>query len=221
MKPLSFSSFEPVRHTVFLTLRWRLLADSLRTALAADPNLLVVGIGIDLSTLRSRLRSTAPEVLLIDLAFPELTPDFFGGLLAFPEGPALVALLPGSERTAHSWLASAGVRWTVSLDDPEQRLAVVVRLAAIERLRLGPIPRRRNTSRSGASDQLTPREGEVLHLLGQDLHDLEIAGVLGITRQTVRYHLTQLYGKLGVSGRHGAVNEATRTGLLRPEQEFP
>ena len=50
-------------------------------------------------------------------------------------------------------------------------------------------------------DRLTPREREVLALLGQGLSNRDIGCRLGIAEKTVRGHLTAIFEHLGVSGR--------------------
>jgi len=55
--------------------------------------------------------------------------------------------------------------------------------------------------RSGAFSMLTEREREVVALIAEGLHNRAIAQKLGITENTVRHHLTAVYGKLGVADR--------------------
>ena len=70
---------------------------------------------------------------------------------------------------------------------------------------------------SGAVDgfpALTPREGQVLRLLAQGLHNKEIAGELRVTPKSVMHHTVSIYRKLGVRGRTEAVTAAVRSGML-------
>jgi len=55
--------------------------------------------------------------------------------------------------------------------------------------------------RSGMFSTLTEREREVVALIAEGLHNRAIAQKLGITENTVRHHLTAVYGKLGVADR--------------------
>ncbi len=61
---------------------------------------------------------------------------------------------------------------------------------------------------------LTPRELEVLALTAAGLTSREIAGRLVLSEHTVHRHLSNLYGKLGVSSRAAATSYAHRHGLL-------
>jgi DNA-binding NarL/FixJ family response regulator len=65
-----------------------------------------------------------------------------------------------------------------------------------------------------ATDQLTPRELEVLRLVTSGLDNRSIGRELGITRSTVKHHLEAVYGKLEVHGRAEAVREGLRRGLI-------
>ena len=67
----------------------------------------------------------------------------------------------------------------------------------------------------GPEVALTPRETEVLRLVAKGFTQLEIAGLLGLSRHTVVDHVKSLYRKLNVSSRAEAALEATRRGLVR------
>ena len=63
-------------------------------------------------------------------------------------------------------------------------------------------------------ESLTPREVEVLELVAQGLPNKAIAARLGISDQTVKFHLTSISGKLGAINRTDAVRRAVRRGLV-------
>jgi LuxR family maltose regulon positive regulatory protein len=63
-------------------------------------------------------------------------------------------------------------------------------------------------------DPLSPREHEVLRLLAEGLSNPEIADRLFITTGTVKVHASNIYSKLGVSGRTQAAAWARELGLL-------
>jgi len=64
-------------------------------------------------------------------------------------------------------------------------------------------------------EALTPREVEVLDLLSQGLANRAIAERLGISENTVKFHVASVTGKLGASGRTDAVARGLRRGLIR------
>ncbi len=63
-------------------------------------------------------------------------------------------------------------------------------------------------------DPLTPRELEILGLISAGLRNQEIADQLVISLATVKRHISNIYGKLGVSHRTQAVAHARELGLL-------
>ena len=62
---------------------------------------------------------------------------------------------------------------------------------------------------------LTPRELEILTLLGEGLVKKEIADQLGISYTTVDTHVAHIYEKLEVRNAPSAVNKAHRLGLFK------
>lgn len=63
-------------------------------------------------------------------------------------------------------------------------------------------------------EPLTPRELEVFELLGKGLSNRDIAGVLGISTHTAKYHVAQILAKVGASTRAEAVSNGLRFGLI-------
>lgn len=61
---------------------------------------------------------------------------------------------------------------------------------------------------------LTPREREILQIIGKGLSNREAAEVLGCSRATVRTHLEHIYEKLEVTNRVEAVAEGLRHGII-------
>jgi DNA-binding NarL/FixJ family response regulator len=63
-------------------------------------------------------------------------------------------------------------------------------------------------------EPLTQREVQVLELLAEGLPNKAIAGRLGISDQTVKFHVAAISGKLGAANRTDAVRRAVRRGLI-------
>ncbi len=63
-------------------------------------------------------------------------------------------------------------------------------------------------------EPLTPREIEVLELLAEGLSNKAIAARLGISDQTVKFHVGSIAGKLGARNRTETVRRAVRQGLI-------
>ncbi len=63
-------------------------------------------------------------------------------------------------------------------------------------------------------ETLTARETQVLQLTAQGLPNKQIALALGISEHTIKFHLSSLYAKLGVTSRTEAVRAGARRGLV-------
>ena len=63
-------------------------------------------------------------------------------------------------------------------------------------------------------DPLTERERQVLQLTAQGLANKQIANSLAISENTVKFHLSSLYAKLGVTSRTEAVRAGARRGWV-------
>ena len=61
---------------------------------------------------------------------------------------------------------------------------------------------------------LSPRELDVLQMLGRGLSNKEIGAQLGVVEGTVKIHITNIFGKLGVSDRTQALLTAIKRGIV-------
>jgi len=73
---------------------------------------------------------------------------------------------------------------------------------------------RRPEPETSAREALTPREREVLALVAEGLSNKAIAAELGISDQTVKFHLASITAKLGAANRTEAVRRAIARGLI-------
>ena len=67
---------------------------------------------------------------------------------------------------------------------------------------------------SQSSVYLTPRETQILQLLGTGLDNKAIASQLQISKHTVKFHVSSIFSKLDVSSRTEAVTLGLRQGLI-------
>jgi DNA-binding NarL/FixJ family response regulator len=117
------------------------------------------------------------------------------------------------EAAARSWLEPEGYTsaWESGRELPFA-LAVAEGLTAVDAFEAQLAPDR-STPGAGAS-RLTPREQEVLRLVVAGRSNLEIAEALFIARATVRTHVANILGKLGVRSRTEAADYAHRHQLV-------
>jgi DNA-binding NarL/FixJ family response regulator len=182
----------------------------LATLLAATGEVLVAnGPG---GTESPDLGPESAEVLLIDLAAPPATTP------PVRPGVPLVALI-AHERDAASALA-AGARAVVFRHAPAERLAAALvaahrgLLVLDDALSAWVRTPASVTAGPGGDAALTPRETEVLALLAEGLPNKRIAGRLGISDRTAKFHVESILAKLGAQSRSEAIVIAARRGLV-------
>lgn len=207
-----------------------LVRTGLRTILAADPTIEVVGEAADGLATLTEVRRTSPDVALVDVRMPRMD-----GLAATREIVAstgtrvLVLTTFGQDDVVFEALAAGAHGFLLKDTPPEQLLASIHGVAAGEG-RLDPavtavvlehFRQRRQGARPELLDRLTDREREVLALVALGLSNAEIAAELFLALGTVKTHVASLLAKLGVRDRVHAVILAYEAGLVGPTQSRP
>jgi RNA polymerase sigma factor (sigma-70 family) len=151
-----------------------------------------------------------PALVLLDVVLPEVSGYELCRTLRERFGETLPIIFLSGSRT-DPLDSVAGL--LVGADDyilkpfvPEEFIARIRRALT----RSEELKRRNESSGNG----LTPREREVLNLLGQGLKQDEIADRLVISPKTVATHIQRILGKLEVHSRAEAVGQAYRLGLV-------
>jgi two-component system, NarL family, response regulator YdfI len=146
------------------------------------------------------------------------------GLSQAPRLPPVV-LLAGSDHApaASGRLLRAGARAILPLDAtaPDIAAAIEAVLAGLIVLHpsTAPISVTRATAARRARDEagtdpLTPRELEILTMMGEGMSNRAIAQRLGISSHTVKFHIASILDKLNARSRTDAVMIGMRLGLL-------
>ncbi|WP_169732435.1 helix-turn-helix transcriptional regulator [Haloglycomyces albus] len=86
---------------------------------------------------------------------------------------------------------------------------------------LGPTTVLGATAARSLAEHLTPREGDVLHRIVRGQATQHMATDMGVSVSTVRSHIQNVLGKLGVTSRLGAVAFALNYGLDRRWERQP
>lgn len=158
------------------------------------------------------------DLVTMDLQFP----DGISGVEAIrrlrerPDAPAVLVLTNYADDVAILEAVEAGARGYLLKDAPPLTLVDAVRSAAAGQSVLAPAVASKLMSRMREPIvHVTPREQEVLELLGRGLSNQEIGAELFLSQPTVKSHLARLYGKLEVPSRTAAVARGRELGLLR------
>lgn len=218
----------------------RLLREGFRTLIELEPDLEVVGMagnGEEALFTVERLAAgqTAPNVVLMDVRMPVLD-----GIAAtrtlkerWPE-IRVVILTTFDDRELIQAGLQAGALGYVLKDITAEQLATTIRAVAQGQVLLhpevankflasfssspsesaAPTPATPAFIEGGDVAQLTEREREILALLARGASNREISETLYIAGGTVKNHLSNILGKLGVRDRTQAALKARELGLL-------
>ncbi|MER5648089.1 response regulator transcription factor [Streptosporangium sp. NPDC002524] len=201
-----------------------IVRDGLSSMFASAPGFEVLGEAADGAAAVRLARELDPDVILMDLRMPGMD-----GLTAITELARLgvtarVLVLTTYDNDTHVLPAiEAGATGYLLKDSPREDLLRGARAAARGESVLSPsvAARLMNRVRTPAPQLLSQRELEVLELVAAGNTNREAAARLFITEATVKSHLLNIYGKLGVSDRAAAVAEAFNRRLLTPEAREP
>jgi DNA-binding NarL/FixJ family response regulator len=193
--------------------------DGLSGMFAADPGFEVLGEAADGAEALRLARALRPDVILMDLRMPGMDGVTAIGELTRLGIPARVLVLTTYDTDSYVLPAiEAGATGYLLKDAPRDELLRAVRAAAHGEAVLAPSVAARLMSRfrAPAAGPLSQRELTVLELVAAGSTNRDAAAKLFISEATVKSHLLNIYGKLGVSDRASAVAEAFKRGLLTP-----
>ncbi len=198
--------------------------------LDTQPDFTVVGTAADGAEAVRISHDRAPDVVLMDIRMPGMDGIEATRHLTRPgDGPPRVLILTTFDLDRYVYEAiRAGASGFLLKDVTAERLFEAVRVIAAGDALLAPAITRRlitefaalhrppDAPQSSALASLTARETQVLRLVAEGLSNLEIAGRLTVTEETVKTHVSRVLAKLGLRDRTQAVVTAYETGLVIP-----
>ena len=200
--------------------------------LAAQHDMLVVGDAADGAAAVTQSRELRPDVVLMDVRMPVMDGLEATRRLNHHDGPK-VLILTTFDLDDYVYAAlRAGASGFLLKDAPAADLINAVRIVAAGEALLAPSVTRRliaefaarpvaDRPRPAALNALTPRETDVLRLVGNGLTNAQIADRLTLSEGTVKGHLKHAMAKLQLSSRAQAVVVAYESGLVVPRSNTP
>jgi DNA-binding NarL/FixJ family response regulator len=211
--------------------------------LDAEPDITVVGEAADGESGLALARLHRPEVVLMDIRMPRV--DGLQATAQLTADPALagtrVIVLTTFELDEYVFGAlRAGASGFLLKDIEPADLVAAVRVVAAGEALLAPRLTRRlieayvagaaagpgpglgvgpPSAATEAVDRLTPREREVLALVGRGQSNVEIAERLVLSPLTAKTHVARLFSKLGARDRAQLVVLAYESGVVVPRQD--
>jgi DNA-binding NarL/FixJ family response regulator len=204
-----------------------LMRAGLKSVLASDESVHVVGEAADGREAVSTTHSSRPDVVLMDVRMPDLDGIAATRALLEASPDVRVVILTTFEEDDYIFGAlSAGASgFLLKRTRPEELIAAIHTVAAgdsllspsvtrrvIDRMARQPAPQASTTKLRA----LTPREREVLELVARGLSNAEIAATFVIEESTVKTHVKRILGKLGLRDRVQAVIFSYESGLTKP-----
>ena len=178
--------------------------DGLRRLLATQPDFQVIGEASDGKEAISLAQSMKPDVLLLDLAMPRVPGMEVLRELSRQETPVRTILLTAAiQPFAVTSALHLGARGIVLKASPPEMLLKSIRSVHEGQFWVGsePVSSWAKPGQSTSGFGLTSREVEIISAIKKGSSNREIAGQLAISEETVKRHLSNIYGKLGVSSR--------------------
>jgi DNA-binding NarL/FixJ family response regulator len=203
-----------------------LMRAGLRSVLSSDETIEVVGEAGDGREAVDRIRQLRPDLVLMDIRMPDL--DGISAtrevLAASPDVKVVVLTTFEQDDYIFDALSAGASGFLLKRTKPEELIAAIHTVAEGDSL-LSPSVTRRVVDRMATQpspvktsrqlDRLTPREREVLELVGRGLSNREIAEAFVIEESTVKTHVKRILMKLGLRDRVQAVILAYETGVIR------
>ena len=181
-----------------------LVVEGLHGLVGSEPDIDVVATATDGERALDAVRRFQPDLLIMDLEMPYMRgTDCLKQIRA--EGLAVRVLVLSAFGDAHTLreaIESGADGFALKTGAPEATLAAI-RQVAHGQLVFPDAARRwlTDTQKRGPSNELTDREEDVFQLLANGASNAQIAQKLGLSESTVKFHLRNLFAKLGVTNR--------------------
>jgi two-component system NarL family response regulator len=184
------------------------------TVINSQPDMVVVAEAMNGRQAVEMFQQHAPDILLIDLRMPLMTGLEAVKTIRQQSADARIIVLTMYDGDEDIYRAfQAGARAYLLKDMVGDEMLTAIREVYAGRRHIPPEIGARLAERMPMAE-LTSREVEVLTLIVKGLTNSEIAGVLKISKGTVKIHVNNIYGKLGVNDRTQATTTALQRGIV-------
>jgi DNA-binding NarL/FixJ family response regulator len=188
----------------------------LRTFLDLQEDIEVVGEAGDGASALAAAEELSPDVVLVDLVMPGVDGiEAIRGLRERVPSARAIVLSSFIDDEKLFPAVRAGAAGYLLKDVQPQELVEAIRTVHAGGALLHPKVASRLLEEL-TTDPLTPREREVLGLIGRGMANKVIARELSLSEKTVKAHVSSILAKLGVTGRTQAALYAVRAGLVAP-----
>jgi DNA-binding NarL/FixJ family response regulator len=190
----------------------RLMRDAIRSALENEQEIEIVGEAQSGEEVLRLVARTRPDLVLLDLRMPGMSGFTVLERLRADEPNVKVVILSGVDepRVIESALRRGADAFVLKQVDPRDLAATIRQVTERTVFRL--VAAQDGANRSELN--LSPKELTILRGVASGASNKELARTLWLTEQTVKFHLTNVYRKLGVANRTEAAHYAHEHGLV-------
>jgi DNA-binding NarL/FixJ family response regulator len=201
----------------------KIFREGLKTLLAAERGMRVVGEAADGAKAVSLAASLRPDIIVMDISMPVLNGiEATRKIIAAGKGGRVIALSMHSDRRFVAEALKAGARGYLLKDSAFEELSAAIRSVHAGKTYLDPAVAsavvddyvgRIAASERSAFTLLSGREREVLQLVAEGKSTKAIASALKLSVKTVETHRNRVMGKLRVDSVAALTKYAVREGL--------
>lgn len=187
--------------------------------LSRQPDIVVIGAVTNGDDALQVVRKLAPDVLVLDINMPGLPAvEVVCQVARLPKPTRTLILTAYGDLEYVLAMLKAGAQGYILKDEDPAMITAAVRSVAQGGIWLSAevadsVLHHTLGETSPDAHGLSARELEVLRYLAEGKDNCQIGDALGISERTVRYHLRNIYDKLGVQRRGEAIAWAARQGL--------
>jgi DNA-binding NarL/FixJ family response regulator len=196
-----------------------LVVHAIRMALRQTAGFKVVGFVDGRQSIRGQLLETTPDIVLVDdMHVRQHALDRLAEVGEFSPDAQSILLAGAMDEASVDEIFEAGA--STVLSKAVHPVALGTLLREVVQGHVIHAPRRKRASAVADDCPLTTRELEILQLAAQGYTNGRIARELWVTEQTVKFHLSNTYRKLGVANRTEASRYAHMHDLVVPREQL-
>lgn len=215
--------------TVFLADDHAVVRDGMQALLQSEQDIEVVGTAANGREAVSLIRKLKPEVVVMDIAMPELNGIEAAAQIKENDPSVRVVILSMHDTSEHIYQAlKAGAKGYLIKESAGKEVAAAVRAVSVGRRYLSQrieekviedyVSHRQQAPTKSPLEKLSTRERQILQLVVEGKSSAQVAGVLFISPKTVDTYRSRMMQKLSVKDLPGLVKFAIQHGLTPIER---